>query len=71
MEKHGAPGGVSLLQLPLALVALLPLPGPEFKRGQWSFRVLGVGLIGHMSQNGSKNLGEEEDAPAFLNENWD
>ena len=42
----GAPGGVSLLQLPLALVALLPLPGPEFKRGQWSFRVLGVGLIG-------------------------
>lgn len=41
-----APGGVSLLQLPLALVNILPLPGPEFKRGQWSFRMLGLGLIG-------------------------
>ncbi|CAK9050318.1 unnamed protein product [Durusdinium trenchii] len=38
--------GLSLLQLPLALVAVLPLPGPEFKRGQWSFRVLGLGLFG-------------------------
>lgn len=39
-------GGLSLLQLPLAVLAVLGLPGSEFKRGQWAFRLLGLALFG-------------------------
>eukprot|EP00435_Cladocopium_sp_Y103_P018720 s4520_g4.t1 len=48
--------GVSLLQLPLALVALLPLPGPEFKRGQWCLSLVCVGLFGGVREQGTDFL---------------
>ena len=48
-------GGLSLLQLPLAILAVLGLPGSEFKRGQWAFRLLGLALFGPGGSSSTPN----------------